>query len=60
MTGITLGELDALANTIVENETLSRHIKDNKQTLKNKLEHITLGEKKRINWLRFNRKYGIQ
>jgi hypothetical protein len=56
---ITLEQLDALAMTIDENETLRQHIKDDKQTLKRKLEHISEPEKKRIHFLRFNKHYSI-
>jgi hypothetical protein len=49
---ITLGQLDWLVNSILENETLAKHIKDGKQTLKNKLQDITEHEKARIGYLR--------
>lgn len=56
---ITLGQLSALAMTIDENETLRQHIKDDRQTIWKKLKGISQEEKRRINYLRFNKHYSI-
>jgi plasmid maintenance system killer protein len=56
---ISLGQLDSLVTTLQENETLAKHITDDRKTLKAKLENITEAEKKRIHYLRFNKYYSL-